>query len=212
MDFDDVIDELQRRPASRFDAAVVRAALRIPLPAGRRRCQSSGIELTLRKALEPWHVMGEEGSAGGTVRYVDSSVERLEVHVTGLNDSRYVVTVNGGRCRCSRPAARASSSPACAIGRGSRRRRCIRRSASHAPLTFDVVDTWMQPLDRRLPVSCRRIRAGATTTTFPVNAYEAESRRRARFFKTGHTPGRMEAGAAERSLEFPFTLDLRRRR
>jgi hypothetical protein len=57
--------------------------------------QSAGIELTLRNALEPWHVMGEEGAPGGTARYVDSSLERIEVHVTGMNESRYVITCNG---------------------------------------------------------------------------------------------------------------------
>ncbi|MGH2179955.1 transglutaminase family protein, partial [Enterococcus faecalis] len=57
--------------------------------------QSMGVELTLRNALEPWHVMGEEGTSGGTARYVDSSLERIEVRVSGLNPSRYAVTVNG---------------------------------------------------------------------------------------------------------------------
>jgi uncharacterized protein (DUF2126 family) len=53
---------------------VVRAALRLPLP--RSASRGRGVQLTLRNALEPWHVMGEEGAPGGTVRYVDSSLER----------------------------------------------------------------------------------------------------------------------------------------
>lgn len=209
MDFDDVIAELNEAGFA-FDAAwfAPHFEFRFPLVGA---IQSSGIELTVRNALEPWHVMGEEGSVGGTVRYVDSSVERLEVHVLGLNDNRYVVTVNGVPLPMQ-PTGRASEHVA-----GVRFRAWAQSSALHpsigvhAPLTFDVVDTW----SNRSIGGCRyhvSHPGGRNYATFPVNAYEAESRRRARFFKTGHTPGRMEAGAAERSLEFPFTLDLRRRR
>jgi uncharacterized protein (DUF2126 family) len=93
MDFEDVLTEL-REAGYAFDMGWFEPhfEFRFPLIG---QVKSNSIELTLRSALEPWHVMGEEGSAGGTVRYVDSSLERIEVHVTGLNDNRYVVTVNG---------------------------------------------------------------------------------------------------------------------
>jgi len=164
----------------------------------------------VRSALEPWHVMGEQGSPGGTVRYVDSSVERLEVRVLGLNDNRHVVTVNGVPLPLQ-PTGRVSEHVA-----GVRFRAWSQPTALHpsigvdAPLTFDIVDTW----SNRSIGGCRYHVAhpgGRNYVTYPVNAYEAESRRRARFFRIGHTPGRMVVEEPKRSLEFPFTLDLRRR-
>jgi uncharacterized protein (DUF2126 family) len=144
------------------------------------------------------------------VRYVDSSVERLEVRVLGLNDNRHVVTVNGVPLPLQ-PTGRVSEHVA-----GVRFRAWSQPTALHpsigvdAPLTFDIVDTW----SNRSIGGCRYHVAhpgGRNYVTYPVNAYEAESRRRARFFRIGHTPGRMVVDEPKRSLEFPFTLDLRRR-
>ncbi len=165
-------------------------------------------QLELRQALEPWHVMGEEGTAGGTVRYVDSSLERVQVKVTGLAPDRYVATCNG-RAIPLRPTGREGEFVA-----GVRYRAWQPWSALHpkigihSPLTFDIVDTWMN----RSEGGCRYHvvhPGGRTHETFPVNAFEAESRRLARFFRIGHTPGFMPVRPAIPSDEFPFTLDLR---
>jgi uncharacterized protein (DUF2126 family) len=207
MDLEDVVADLKQAGFA-FDAAwfAPHLSFRFPLVGD---LQVAGLELTLRNALEPWHVMGEEGAPGGTVRYVDSSLERLEVKVTGLNGNRHVVTVNG------------ASLPLQPTGRvgefvcGVRYRAWAPPSALHptigvhAPLTFDVVDRWQ----RQSLGGCRYHVAhpgGRNYDVFPVNAYEAESRRLARFFRFGHTPGRIDVKPAAPSLEHPFTLDLRR--
>ena len=169
---------------------------------------AEGVHLQLRSALEPWHVMGEEGASGGTVRYVDSSVERIELKVSGLINPRHVLTCNGVPVPLQ-PTGRTGEFVA-----GVRYRAWLPPSALHpsigidAPLTFDLVDTWMQ---RSLGGCQYHVThpGGRSYETFPVNAFEAESRRLARFFTIGHTPGRMVVGQPERSLEFPFTLDLR---
>ncbi len=211
MDLDDVIAEMKAAGFA-FDASwfAPHFEFRFPMVG---EVQAQGVVLTLRNALEPWHVMGEQGAPGGTARYVDSSLERIEVRVTGLNESRYVVTVNG------QPLPLQPTGVAGEYVAGVRYKAWAPPSALHptiavhAPLTFDIVDTWM----RRSLGGCQYHVAhpgGRNYDTFPVNSYEAESRRLSRFFRMGHTPGTLEVPPATigvaGSREFPFTLDLRR--
>ncbi|MGH6648830.1 DUF2126 domain-containing protein [Aquabacterium sp.] len=205
-DFDDVLTEL-KLAGFEFDPAWFAPHFEFRFPyVG--EVAAGGARLTVRTALEPWHVMGEEGSPGGTVRYVDSSLERLEVRVTGLNGNRHVVTVNG-HVLPLHPTGRIGEYVAGVRYRAWQPPSCLHPTiGSDAPLTIDLVDSWQ----KRSLGGCQYHVAhpgGRNYDTFPVNAYEAESRRLSRFFRMGHTPGVMAVKPLKPGIEHPLTLDLR---
>ena len=164
--------------------------------------------LELRRAIEPWHVLGEEGYIGGTVRYVDSSLERLQVRVSGLVGPRYQILCNGVPVPMH-PTGTIGEYVAGVRYRAWQSPSCLHPTIGvHTPLIFDIYDNW----NSKTVAGCAyhvSNPGGQNPTTFPVNAYEAESRRLSRFSPYGHTPGSLQPLPAVKGNEFPFTLDLR---
>jgi uncharacterized protein (DUF2126 family) len=206
-DFSDVISDLQQSGyALQADWFAPHFEFRFPRYGD---FAVKGMDLELRHALEPWHVMGEEGAVGGTVRYVDSSVERMQVRVSGMAPDRYQLSCNGEAVPL-RPTGTAGEFVGGVRYRAWQPATCLHPLIGvHSPLIFDLVDTWTQ---RSLGGCQYHVMhpGGRNYDSFPVNAFEAESRRLSRFFRMGHTPGKMQVAPAVSSPDYPFTLDLRR--
>lgn len=200
--------------------------------------KQKGISLSLRTGIEPWQVLGEEMSNSGTARFVDSSLERIELKVNGLNEDRYAILCNEQRIPLV-PTERAEEYVA-----GIRYKAWAPPSAMHptlpvdVPLVFDIYDLWNQKSIGGCTYYVSHP-GGRNYSTYPVNAYEAEARREGRFFNFGHTQGAKatartasQSGESKRwvtdsyqstiqdvpvskpaaNKEFPYTFDLRKRR
>jgi uncharacterized protein (DUF2126 family)/transglutaminase-like putative cysteine protease len=205
-DLEDVIADMNAHGFA-FDAAWFRPhwEFRFPLCG---RVQYEGVGLELRTALEPWHVMGEEGAVGGTVRYVDSSVERLQVKASGHTIGRHKVLVNG-RSTPLTPVAQNAGVAGVRFKAWQPAHGLHPTIAPHAPLTIEIWDQWRK---RSLGGCTYHVAhpGGRNFEIFPVNAYEAEGRRLARFEPFGFTGGVFEPTREDANPDFPYTLDLRR--
>jgi uncharacterized protein (DUF2126 family) len=205
-DFDDVIRDLNDASfAMRSEWFAPHLEFRFPVYGS---VAYDAVEIELRQAIEPWHVLGEETVAGGTSRSVDSSVERMQVKVSGMVGTRHVLSCNGRRVPLH-PTGTVGEFVAGVRYRAWQPPSCLHPTIDvHAPLVFDLFDEWTG----RAMGGCSWYVShpgGRSYETRPVNAFEAESRRAARFY-AGGSAGAHGTPVVEHNRDYPMTLDLRR--
>jgi uncharacterized protein (DUF2126 family) len=207
-DFGHVLDETRRAGYS-FDSDWFAAQFEFRFPQV-GEVTYEGVTMELRQALEPWHVLGEEPGAGGTTRYVDSTLDRLQVKITGATEGRHAVVVNGRRVPM-RPTGTREEFVAGVRYRAWQAPNALHPTIGvHSPLYFELIDTWMN----RSMGGCSYYVShpgGRNYDTFPVNSYEAEGRRRSRFSNVGQALARFPIPDIRPEIDFPLTFDLRRR-
>ena len=206
-DFAEVIEELREAKFEfEHDWFLTHFEFRFPLIG---RMVLRDIQLELRQAMEPWHVLGEEGGGSGTVRHVDSSLERVQVKIRGITDSRYALRCNGRRVPLM-PTDTVGEFVAGVRFRAWQPPSCLHPTIGvHSPLVFDLIDNWNQ----RVVGGCTWHVAhpgGRSFDRFPINSYEAESRRSNRFIPMGYRGERVTVLPEEQNSDYPYTLDLRR--
>ncbi len=171
--------------------------------------QVEGVTVELRQALEPWNVLAEETTAGGTGRSVDSSLERVQVRVNGLAvDGRYALACNGRRVPLT-----PTGVPGEAIAGVRYRARRLNATLHptipvHTPLQFDLIDTWKSRVAGRCTYFAGRP-DGSLYETRPSTAEEARQRRSERFQVAATVAEAVEVPRAEQNPVFPMTLDMR---
>ena len=207
LDFEDVICDV-RRAGYAIETAWFEPFFEFRFPHYGDLVTAEGIQLELRAAIEPWHVLGEEVTAQGTSRFVDSSVERMQVKINGLVGDRHVLVCNGRRVPLRSTGRKAEFIAGIRFKAWSPPSGLHPTIPAHNPLIFEIVDLW----NRRSIGGCTYHvvhPGGRSESSFPVNSYEAESRRIARFRVMGHTAGVIDPPPEIPAGEQPYTLDLR---
>jgi uncharacterized protein (DUF2126 family) len=205
-DLADVVDDLRRNDYA-FEMAWFAPFIEFRFPRY-GTINVDDLELELRFAIEPWNVLGEEVTAQGTARFVDSSVERLQVKASGLTPERHAIACNGRRLPLRNTGTRGEYVAGVRFKAWQPPSGLHPTIGAHSPLVFDVVDTWNE---RSLGGCTYHVShpGGRHYETFPVNANEAEARRLSRFAEHGHTGGRLVLADEPQNPDFPWTLDLR---
>jgi uncharacterized protein (DUF2126 family) len=178
------------------------------------RCPVAGVQqfgditLELRLGLEPWPVLGEQQAAASVARYVDASLERIQVRVNGVTEGRHIVTVNGVQVPL-RSTGVASEQVGGVRFRAWQPPFCLQPQIGvHHPLRFDVIDTWGK---RSLGACSYHVwhPGGTGYDEPPLTLFEAAARRAQRFTTEGHAPWPATVQPTEPHPEHPYTLDLR---